>query len=197
VRQVVIGGARSGAGKTALACRLLPRLPGWGAIKLSRVDPGGEHGLAADHEIRIAPTVLERPGSDTTRLAKAGAAAVVWVVAERAAVARALPGALQALGPVLGVLVEGNSASLALPEAPVLFAVPASDLVLKPGAAFVLSRARWVIVTGPASALKAGLAPWREELSGDRSHRLRALALDEEDDPPWLAEIAATLREGP
>ena len=98
MRRVVIGRARSGAGKTALACRLLPRLPGWGALKVSPVVPGG-HGLAGDYDIRIDSTILQRPGS-----------------------------------------------------------------------------ARWVVVTGPASVLPAGLASWRERLEGDRPARLRGEA---------------------
>ena len=193
MRRVVIGGARSGAGKTALACRLLPRLPGWGALKVSTVDPGG-YGLAGDYDIRIDSTILQRPGSDTARLSQAGAAAVVWLVAERSALARALPQALDALGPLPGVLIEGNAAAFALPGAPVLCAVAASDGTLKLGAAPVLARARWVVVTGPASVLTAGLASWRERLEGDRPARLRGLALDRDQDGPWLAEIAGVLR---
>ena len=190
MRKIVIGGARSGIGKTALACRLLPHLPGWGALKLSTVRGGEAHGLAGDYEIRIARTILERPGSDTARLLAVGASSVAWAVSRAEAVPEAVARGLEALAGVPGALVEGNAAVPALPDATVVCVVPAGDADLKASAAAVLARADVVVVSGAAEDLEEGATAWRARLGHDR---VRSLALDRgaQGVDDWLLRFAS------
>ena len=98
-----IGGAHSGSGKTTLACALLKgALPGWGALKCSPE--------ALFTSITDDPETLGRPGSDTALFLEAGAGGAVLVKAPRQELPEALDMALDRLGALPGVVVEGNSA---------------------------------------------------------------------------------------
>jgi len=93
LRVVAVSGFSANVGKTTVACRLLERLPGWEAIKVTKghyrscgKDP---HACCVSHLLSDAPLVLsgrERtytPGKDTGRYWDAGASNVHWVVATK------------------------------------------------------------------------------------------------------------------
>ena len=106
-------------GKTTLACRLLERLPGWEAIKVTKghyrscgKDP---HACCVSHLLSDAPLVLsgrERTyavGKDTGRYWDAGASNVHWVVATKAQVDEGVREALSRVAEgCLGVVIEGT-----------------------------------------------------------------------------------------
>ncbi len=98
-----IGGAHSDSGKTTLACALLEgALPGWGALKCS---PD-----ALYTSVVYDPEELARAGSDTASYLEAGAGGAVLVKAPLQEMPEALELALERLGGLPGVVVEGNSA---------------------------------------------------------------------------------------
>jgi molybdopterin-guanine dinucleotide biosynthesis protein len=103
-----ITGSKSGVGKTALAERLLRRLPGWGAIKFTKSDIYTSVVDEAD--------VLREEGKDTARLLAAGADRVVWVKSpgplgdKDEELAEAMMLAMDRLSGLPGVIIEGNSA---------------------------------------------------------------------------------------
>ena len=96
-----------------MACRLLARLSGWGAIK---VTPTELYSTIIDD-----PAVLREPGKDTALMLEAGAEEVLWIKAPREGVAEALETATERLGHLNGVVVEGNSAVEVLRPDVILF----------------------------------------------------------------------------
>lgn len=118
MRTILVAGSSSDAGKTTLACRIVQVLPGWGALKISTVRPhpcdGAPdcpacHGLRAPFRVSTAPQEIRAPGSDTERLHRAGAARVAWLVAREEALGEGIVRALEAMGGLPGVVIEGNS----------------------------------------------------------------------------------------
>jgi hypothetical protein len=122
VKTICVAGGASRAGKTTFAAKLLARLPGWSACKvttcLERVgEPcprgrGDECGVCGRLD---QPWVIdEEPGDGTTaakdtgRLRAAGAARVLWVRTRPAALAESVRHALEMLRGAPGVLLEGN-----------------------------------------------------------------------------------------
>jgi molybdopterin-guanine dinucleotide biosynthesis protein len=118
-RIVAVAGISSNVGKTTLACRLLERLPGWEAIKVTKghyrscgKDP---HACCVSHLLSDAPLVMSgreqtyAPGKDTGRYWDAGASNVHWVVATKAQVAEGVREALSRVDAgAPGVVVEGT-----------------------------------------------------------------------------------------
>jgi molybdopterin-guanine dinucleotide biosynthesis protein len=115
---VAVSGLSSNTGKTTLVCKLLERLPGWEAIKLTRghyrscgKDP---QGCCVSDLLRDVPLIRSgreanyEKGKDTGRFWDAGAANVHWVIVGEDQVEQ---GVTQALARVRseGVVVEGNS----------------------------------------------------------------------------------------
>jgi molybdopterin-guanine dinucleotide biosynthesis protein len=115
---VAVGGFTSNAGKTTLVCELLRRLPGWGAIKVSRghyrscgKDPAAccvSPLLGEEPVVRSGRAETYAPGKDTGRYWDAGASEVHWAIVTDKQVGE---GVRAALGRVKagGVLIEGNS----------------------------------------------------------------------------------------
>jgi len=115
---VAVSGLSSNTGKTTLVCELLPRLPGWEAIKVTRghyrscgKDPSGccvSDLLRDEPLIRSGRAANYEKGKDTGRFWDAGAADVHWVIVGEDQVEA---GITQALARVksAGVIVEGNS----------------------------------------------------------------------------------------
>ena len=116
---VAVAGIASNVGKTTLVCRLLERLPGWEAIKVTKghyrscgKDP---HACCVSHLLSDAPLVMsgrERtyaPGKDTGRYWDAGASNVHWVVATKEKVEEGVREALSRVAAGCpGVVVEGT-----------------------------------------------------------------------------------------
>lgn len=115
---VTVSGTASEVGKTGLVCELLRRLPGWGAVKVTRGhyrscgrDPDTccvSHLLGDRPRVFAEREVTAVEGKDTGRFWRAGAADVRWVVASRGQEGPGLVEALDQLTRLPGVLVEGN-----------------------------------------------------------------------------------------
>lgn len=97
-----IGGAHSGAGKTAYASLLLLNLKGWGAIKYTKT--GLYSSIIDDREI------LSEKNKDTRRFLDSGAERVLWVQSPPSDIGKVLPIAVERLSDLKGIIVEGNSA---------------------------------------------------------------------------------------
>ena len=94
---VTVSGTASEVGKTGLVCELLGRLPGWGAVKVTRGhyrscgrDPDTccvSHLLGDRPRVFADPELTAVDGKDTGRYWRAGAAGVRWVVVDLASTA--------------------------------------------------------------------------------------------------------------
>jgi len=115
---VAVSGVSSNAGKTTLVCELVPRLPGWETIKLTRghyrscgKDPNGccvSDLLRDEPLIRSGRAANYEKGKDTGRFWDAGAADVHWVIVGEDQVEAGITQALSRVK-AAGVIVEGNS----------------------------------------------------------------------------------------
>ena len=143
MRILAVGGCCSGVGKTALACRILGVLPGWGALKVSPAHGEVRHGLEAPYRIDT-PGVDDREG-DTGRFRAAGAARVAWLRTVRDSLEQALDEALGHFAELPGVLVEGNAAALAGSPDGVVLVARAGQREVKASASRLGSRADWVV----------------------------------------------------
>jgi molybdopterin-guanine dinucleotide biosynthesis protein len=104
MRPLIIGiaGGHSGSGKTFIGCKLLERLPGWGAIKYTKTSLYGS--VTDDID------VLSEEGKDTKKFLDSGAGKVLWVRSPLHELADTLPVAVEMLSHLNGIIVEGNSA---------------------------------------------------------------------------------------
>lgn len=124
-----IGGGHSGSGKTTVACAILQKLKGWGAIKYTRTPLYSS--LITDDK------VLSEENKDTRRLLDAGAQKVLWVCAPSEELGKILPVALEMLAHLNGIIIEGNSAVRAVHPHIVIFAA-GSEGNIKEGAEDIL-----------------------------------------------------------
>ena len=97
-----IGGGHSGVGKTTIACKVLQRFPGWGAIKYTKTS------LYASITDDI--DVLSEKDKDTKRFLDSGAEKVLWVRSPFHELPEILPTAVEMLSHLKGIVVEGNGA---------------------------------------------------------------------------------------
>jgi uridine kinase len=97
-----IGGGHSGSGKTSIACKILEKLPGWGAIKYTKTSLYGS--------ITDDINVLSEKGKDTKKFLDSGAGRVLWVRSSFYELTAVLPIAVEMLSHLKGIVVEGNSA---------------------------------------------------------------------------------------
>jgi molybdopterin-guanine dinucleotide biosynthesis protein len=130
-----IGGAHSKAGKTTVACQILKRLNGWGAIKYTKT--------SLFTSIIDSPEILKQENKDTSRLINAGARAVLWVQSPTEKLKEVLQIAIDRLSHLKGIIIEGNSAVAASKPDIVVF-VSGSER-LKRGAEKILCMADVVI----------------------------------------------------
>jgi molybdopterin-guanine dinucleotide biosynthesis protein len=130
-----IGGAHSKVGKTTIACQILRRLNGWGAIKYSKTS---FYSAVVDN-----PETLQQENKDTSRFINAGAQDVLWVQSPSEGIQEVLQIAIDMLSHVQGIILEGNSAIESLKPEIVIFV--ASNGEIKRGAEKILSMADAVI----------------------------------------------------
>lgn len=165
---VGIGGSGSGSGKTALACLLLERLRGWGAVKYS---PSGLYSLVTDD-----PVELRQNGKDTARFLEAGAGAALLVLSTPADIGDVLGMALYRLSGMEGVIVEGNGAIEVLKPDIVIFTMGGKEM--KKSAHRVLEMAD-VLIAGHEAGLQAvssGAARFQAgDIEGYTGHVLRLI----------------------
>ena len=134
-----IGGAESGAGKTAFGEYLLRRLTGWGAIKSTKT---GLYTSVIEDE-----KALLQEGKDTARYLRAGAEKVLWVQGPGGEeLKEALLLAMGKLAHLPGIIIEGNSAIELLKPDIVIFI---SAKHFKNNASRVLRMAHAVFGEGP------------------------------------------------
>jgi molybdopterin-guanine dinucleotide biosynthesis protein len=130
-----IGGAHSKVGKTTIACRILKRLNGWGAIKYTKT--------SFSTSIIDSPEILKQENKDTSRLINAGAQDVLWVQSPPEDLKEVLQIAIDRLSHLKGIILEGNSAVEALKPDIVVFV--SGNEGLKRGAEKILCIADVVI----------------------------------------------------
>lgn len=178
---VSVSGACSRAGKTALAETLLRSLPERSAVavKFTTTDdvfercPRGTPCVVCDIAVPFRlmqdARTLREPGTDTDRLAQAGAARVLWAIAKQAAVRPAWQAVQRAVGGAACVVMEGSTiVDLASPELHLFVAHPfLSPQRWKPTSARLVPRADAVIVNLAAAETRAP--------SGEVLRSLRAL----------------------
>lgn len=162
MRVVTVSGTASEVGKTSLVCELLARLPGWGAIKVTRGhyrscgrDPETccvSHLLADEPRVFREPEDLEVPGKDTARYVEAGAAAVRWVVCRRGQEAEGVARAMVELADRPGVIVEGNTVVPACRPDLALLVAPPDPPEVKSSAVRILDVVDAVYVPEDAAA---------------------------------------------
>ena len=115
-----IAGAYSGAGKTAVACEILKRFKGWGAIKYTKT--------SLYSSITGDPEVILQEGKDTRKMMDAGAEQVLWVQAPFDELEKVIPQAVEMLSHLEGIIIEGNSAVNAVKSDIVLFVSGSPDM---------------------------------------------------------------------
>lgn len=130
-----IGGAHSKVGKTTIACQILKRLSGWGAIKYTKT--------SFYSSIVDSPEILKQENKDTNRFLDAGAQDVLWVQSPPEDLKEILQIAIDRLSHLKGIIIEGNSAIEALEPDIVIFVSRNEEL--KRGAEKILEMADAVI----------------------------------------------------
>jgi molybdopterin-guanine dinucleotide biosynthesis protein len=115
-----IAGAYSGAGKTTVACEILKRFKGWGAIKYTKTSLYSS--ITGDLEI------LLEDGKDTRKMMDAGAEQVLWVQAPYDELEKVVPQAVEMLSHLAGIIIEGNSAVNAIKSDIALFVSGSPDV---------------------------------------------------------------------
>lgn len=115
-----IGGAHSKVGKTTIACQILKRLNGWGAIKYTKT--------SFSTSIIDSPEILKQENKDTSRLINAGAQDVLWVQSPPEDLKEVLQIAIDRLSHLKGIILEGNSAVEVVKPDIVIFVSDNEDL---------------------------------------------------------------------
>jgi LAO/AO transport system kinase len=130
-----IGGAHSKVGKTTIACQILKRLSGWGAIKYTKT--------SFYSSIVDSPEILRQENKDTDRFLDAGAQDVLWVQSPPEDLKDVLQIAIDRLSHLKGIIIEGNSA-IEVSEPDIVVFVTRNE-ELKRGAEKILETADAVI----------------------------------------------------
>jgi molybdopterin-guanine dinucleotide biosynthesis protein len=148
-----VGGSHSGCGKTTVACHVLSKLRGWGAIKCTPT--------VLYSSVVESPEVLKNAGKDTGRFIGAGAAGVVWVQSTPHDLEETLGIAVGKLSHLEGVVLEGNSAIEVLKPDIVIF-ISKEPGRFKKSALAVLGMADLVVFESkPPPGIPAGARAYR------------------------------------
>jgi hypothetical protein len=167
---LAVASPANGSGKTSLAAALVSALPGSTAVKFTTVRRDGSrcprgagtcacHSLQGPYTIIDDPQILLQPGTDTWRLATAGARRVLWCLARPDAYEPLLQDLELRLdtGPLI---TEGNSVLSHLPQARILFVLRPDQPPhrFKESTFPLLQRAGAVVVNAPDQGPVA--LPW-------------------------------------
>jgi hypothetical protein len=167
MRVVSVSGACSRAGKTALAETLIRALPApAAAVKFTTTEdvfercPRGSSCAVCDIDVPFRvltdSRVLREPGTDTDRLAAAGARPVLWAIARETAAEPAWAAVTRRLPAGAAVVLEGSSVverGLVRPEVRLFVlhrSIPPDRW--KPTSAALIAAADRVVVHAPAGA---------------------------------------------
>jgi hypothetical protein len=159
---VSVSGACSRSGKTALAAALVRAAGSAAAVKFTTTEdvfqrcPRGTPCVVCDIDVpyRLVtdPSVLRQPGTDTDRLAAAGATPVVWCIARESAVERAWSAVRDTIAGEALVVMEGSTiVARARPALHVFVAHPfLSPARWKAGSGALIASCDAVVVNRPA-----------------------------------------------
>jgi hypothetical protein len=203
---VSVAGACSRSGKTAAAVSVLGALPpGAAAVKFTTTDdvfercPRGSPCIVCNIDVpfRVVEdaAVLREPGTDTDRLAVAGAARVIWTIARTGAAAAAWARVAAMIARHEAAVMEGSTVvDLARPDL-LLFVVHPflSPARWKPTSPALVARADLVVINRPAGERRDPAPAVLAELE---RHRPRALRVADVTRPlvDWAPELAERLR---
>lgn len=121
LKKIMVAGASSNCGKTAMCELLLASLPGYGALKVTRVAdegavcPRGGRGCGVCGSLKKSYDLITEPGSlfvegtDTDRFRRAGAERVAWIIGLTDSLSDAWQEAKGVYEGLQGVVVESNS----------------------------------------------------------------------------------------
>jgi hypothetical protein len=194
---ISVAGSCSRAGKTALAVTLIEALPRGAtvAVKFTTTEdvftrcPRGAPCVVCDIDVpyRVIedPAVLQEAGTDTERLATAGARRVIWAIAKASAVTQAWAAVARGLAKEAGpVIMEGSTiVDIAHPELTLFVAHPFLSLARwKPTSAALLARADVAIVNQPQAETRRPAAAVLAEIERQRPGR-----------PPLIADVTRPL----
>jgi hypothetical protein len=208
---VCVCGATSRAGKTALAVTLLEALPrgSAAAVKFTTAEevfdrcPRGTPcqvcNIKVPYRIVEDPATLRLPGTDTDRLAAAGASRVVWAIARASAVRPAWDAVRRALGTPAVVVMEGSTiVDVAGPDLSLFVLHPfLSPERWKPTSAALIARADRVVVNVPACERRAPAASVLAQLQRHRGGGGEVLLADVTRPlAEWAPDLSARLRAG-
>lgn len=153
MRTLVIAGAHSGAGKTALVEKLLKALKGWACLKVTvlhrGICPTGKNcGACAGVEdsfcIISDKKIIAEKSKDTCRFKEAGAKKVLWLKAKPEGLKKGIKEALAQFKGAQGLIIEGTSVLKYLkPDAAIM--VRRKGSILKPSARQVLKKVDLVL----------------------------------------------------
>jgi hypothetical protein len=199
---VSVSGACSRSGKTAAAVALVEALPRHSAlaVKFTTTEetfvrcPRGKPCVVCDIDVPFRlvedPAVLREPGTDTDRLAAAGARRVVWAIAKAGAVPEAWKAVCERMdgGPVV---MEGSTiVGLARPDVQVFVAHP---FLLperwKPTTPALVESADLVVVNCPAGERRQPSASVLAALARHRAGREVRMADVARPLAEWAPEI--------
>jgi hypothetical protein len=179
--RISVAGACSRSGKTAAAVALLQARPAGStlAIKFTTTDdvfercPRGTPCVVCDIDVpyRIVDdaATLQEPGTDTDRLAKAGASRVLWVIAKQKAAAAAWAAVLARTQGAPCVIEGSTVVEQARPDLLIFVVHPWLEPARwKPTSGPLLARADLVVVNVPVGETRA---PKPEVLAENARHR--------------------------
>lgn len=118
MKTIVISGAYSGIGKTQVAEELLRTLPNWSAIKITlKKDSNCPRQtnchicdeLDGEFDIVTDERTIQKKGTDTARLKRAGAKKVIWLKSTLKGLRRGFKETFGMLKGSEGVVIEGTS----------------------------------------------------------------------------------------
>ncbi len=204
---ISVSGACSRAGKTALCETLLRALPpgAAAAVKFTTTDdvfercPRGAPCVVCDIAVPFRliedARVLREAGTDTDRLALAGAAPVVWAIAKQGALRPAWQAVRRAVGAAAWVVMEGSTiVDLASPELHVFVAHPfLAPTRWKATTASLVARADAVVVNLSADAARAPSPEVRDALVALRGRDDLHLADVRRPLASWAPQLSARL----
>jgi hypothetical protein len=161
LRTIVVAGVSSGAGKTCLAESMTRALAGrfqTAAAKMTvthgeRGCPHGGKGcdvcgsLGGEFQVITRENIIKQEGTDTARLAAAGASPVVWAITKEAAVLEAWREMSRLMRGAACAVIESNTLALVIKPALTLMIVDpsVSRKIWKPSAEHLIAHADYVI----------------------------------------------------
>jgi hypothetical protein len=206
--RIAVAGAASRSGKTSAAVSILRALPAGSAaaIKFTTTEdvfkrcPRGSPCVVCDIDVpyRIVQdaVTLREPGTDTDRLAAAGASPVLWAIAKRAAAEPAWRTVEALVGRTAACVVEGSTVvEMMVPDLLIFVVHPfLAPARWKPTTPPLLQRADLVVVNRPAGEPREPAPAVLDAIGAHRSIRDVRVADVERPLSEWAPEFIERLR---